>query len=176
MAFIDYVDEDEIPESERVPDRDHIIRVHAVHPRVMRQHFELYRELMYGPGPLGRIQREMIAVVVSSANRCYYCLVAHGQAVRRLSGDPQLGEMMVMNYRVAELEPRQRAMLEFAMKMTIESASIEEADREGLRQHGFSDADIWDIAAVAGFFNMSNRMASALAMQPNREYHAMARG
>jgi len=135
----------------------------------------MYNELMLGESGLSKLEREMIAVVVSSINRCYYCLVAHGAAVRELSGDPELGEMLVMNYRVAELPPRQRAMLDFAAKVSEASYRIEEADREALRAVGFSDRDIWDIAAVAAFFNMTNRMASAIAMMPNRAYHTMAR-
>jgi uncharacterized peroxidase-related enzyme len=95
--------------------------------------------------------------------------------VRQLSGDPVLGEIMVMNYRAAELTPKQRAMLDFAVKVTNASHKIEEADREHLRELGFTDRDIWDIAAVASFFNMSNRMASAVDMRPNHEYHAQAR-
>ena len=135
----------------------------------------LYNDLMLAPSGLSKLEREMIAVVVSSINRCFYCLVAHGAAVRQLSGDPVLGEMLVMNYRVAPLDARQRAMLDFAAKMTTASATIEEADRQALRDTGFSDRDIWDIANVAGFFNMTNRVASATAMQPNEEYHAQFR-
>lgn len=135
----------------------------------------LYNDLMLADSGLSKLEREMIAVVVSSINRCFYCLVAHGAAVRQLSGDPMLGEMLVMNYRVAELEPRQRAMLDFAAKMTTQSATIEEIDRQTLRDAGFSDRDIWDIANVAGFFNMTNRVASATAMRPNEEYHALCR-
>jgi uncharacterized peroxidase-related enzyme len=135
----------------------------------------MYNELMLGPSGLSKLEREMIAVAVSAENRCFYCLVAHGAAVRALSGDPALGEALAMNYRVAEVTPRQRAMLDFAVLMTRASATIEEADRAGLRDHGLSDRDIWDIAAVAGFFNMSNRMASAVDMRPNPEYHAQSR-
>ena len=135
----------------------------------------LYNELMLAPSGLSKLEREMIAVVVSAENRCWYCLVAHGAAVRALSGKPELGEAMAFNYRVAPIEPRQRAMLDFSAKMAKASAEIEEADREKLRQAGFSDQDIWDIAAVASFYAMSNRMASATAMKPNPEYHALAR-
>lgn len=135
----------------------------------------LYNDLMLAPSGLSKLDREMIAVVVSSINKCFYCLVAHGAAVRQLSGDPILGEMLVMNYRVAPLDARQRAMLDFAALITTASATIEEADRQGLRDAGFSDRDIWDIANVAGFFNMTNRVASATAMQPNKEYHAQSR-
>ena len=121
------------------------------------------------------LEREMIAVAVSSHNRCYYCLVAHGAAVRALSGDPALGELMVMNYRAARLSPRERAMLDFAVKLTAEPWSVEDEDRAALRRAGFGDRDIWDIAAVAGFFNMSNRIASATDMRPNSVYHGQAR-
>jgi uncharacterized peroxidase-related enzyme len=117
----------------------------------------------------------MIAVAISSENKCFYCLTAHGAAVRQLSGNPILGEQLVMNYRTADLSPRQRAMLDFAVLMTNHSHEIEEEDRQVLRDVGFSDRDIWDIAAVAGFYNMSNRMASAIDMRPNDQYHAQAR-
>ena len=135
----------------------------------------MYNDLMLAESGLSKLEREMIAVVVSSINKCFYCLVAHGAAVRQLSGDPILGEMLVMNYRVAPLDARQRAMLDFAAKMTTASAEIEEEHRQALREVGFSDRDIWDIANVAGFFNMTNRVASAVAMKPNDAYHAQAR-
>jgi uncharacterized peroxidase-related enzyme len=134
-----------------------------------------YNDLMLAPSGLSKLEREMIAVAVSSENRCFYCLAAHGAAVRQLSGDPELGELMVMNWRAADLSERCHTMLSFATKMTRASDEIEEEDREALRKAGFSDRDIWDIAAVASFFNMSNRMASAVDMRPNREYHAQAR-
>jgi uncharacterized peroxidase-related enzyme len=135
----------------------------------------MYNDLMLAPSGLSKLEREMIAVAVSSANRCYYCLVAHGAAVRQLSGDPALGELMVMNSRAARLSKRQRAMLDFAVKLSAEPWSVEEEDRAGLRKAGFTDRDIWDIAAVAAFFNMSNRVASATDMRPNTVYHAQAR-
>lgn len=134
-----------------------------------------YNDLMLAPSGLSKLEREMIAVVVSAENKCFYCLTAHGAAVRQLSGDPILGEQLVMNYRTADLSDRQRAMLDFAVLMTNHSHEIEEDDRDMLRDVGFSDRDIWDIAAVASFYNMSNRMASAVDMRPNREYHAQAR-
>ncbi len=134
-----------------------------------------YNDLMLAPSGLSKLEREMIAVAVSSENHCFYCLTAHGAAVRQLSGDPELGELMAMNWRAADLSPRHRAMLRFASKLTRASHEIEEADRQALRDAGFSDRDIWDIAAVASFFNMSNRMASAVDMRPNPEYHAQAR-
>jgi len=135
----------------------------------------MYNDLMLAPSGLSKLEREMIAVAVSAQNRCYYCLVAHGAAVRALSGDPVLGELMAMNFRAARLSRRERAMLDFAVKLTAEPWAVEEADREALRRAGFTDRDIWDIAAVAGFFNMSNRVASATDMRPNSVYHAQAR-
>ncbi|MFG1300669.1 peroxidase-related enzyme [Xanthobacter sp. V3C-3] len=135
----------------------------------------MYNDLMLAPSGLSKLEREMIAVVVSSVNRCYYCLTAHGAAVRQLSGDPILGEQMVMNYRAARLDPRRRAMLDFAAKLTERPWEVEEADREGLRRVGLSDRDIWDVSAVVGFFNMSNRIAGATDMRPNEAYHAQAR-
>jgi uncharacterized peroxidase-related enzyme len=135
----------------------------------------MYNDLMLGDSGLSKLEREMIAVAVSSQNRCYYCLTAHGAAVRQYSGNSLLGEQMVMNYRVARLSRRQRAMLDFAVKLTVQPWSVEETDRERLRRAGFSDRDIWDIAAVIGFFNMSNRVASATDMRPNKVYHGQAR-
>ena len=135
----------------------------------------MYNDLMLAPSGLSKLEREMIAVAVSAHNRCYYCLVAHGAAVRAVSGDPALGELMAMNYRAARLSARERAMLDFAVKLSAEPWSVEDGDRAALRHAGFSDRDIWDIAAVAGFFNMSNRIASATDMRPNSVYHAQAR-
>ena len=135
----------------------------------------MYNDLMLGDSGLSKLEREMIAVAVSSQNHCYYCLVAHGAAVRVLSGDPSLGEQMAMNYRAARLSPRQQAMLDFAVKLTEEPWKIGDADREGLRRVGFSERDIFDISAVASFFNMSNRVASATDMRPNAVYHGQGR-
>ncbi|HEV2624126.1 MAG TPA: peroxidase-related enzyme [Xanthobacteraceae bacterium] len=135
----------------------------------------MYNDLMLAPSGLSKLEREMIAVAVSAQNRCYYCLVAHGAAVRQLSEDPPFGELMVMNYRAARLSKRERAMLDFAVKLTAEPWLVEEDDRARLRRAGFSERDIWDIAAVAGFFNMTNRVASATDMRPNSVYHGQAR-
>lgn len=152
-----------------------VLRAYAFDIDKLNAFTAMYNDLMLGDSALTKLEREMIAVVVSSINKCYYCLVAHGAAVRQLSGDPKLGEMLVMNYRVAPLDERQKAMLDFAAKLTNASATTEESDRETLRAHGFSDRDIWDIASVAGFFNMTNRVASGTDMRPNDEYHAQAR-
>ena len=135
----------------------------------------MYNDLMLGESGLSKLEREMIAVAVSSQNRCYYCLTAHGAAVRQYSGNPLLGEQIVMNYRAARLNKRQRAMLDFAVKLTTSPGNVEEGDRERLRRVGFTDRDIWDISAIAGFFNMSNRVASATDMRPNSVYHGQAR-
>ncbi|MFY2824428.1 peroxidase-related enzyme [Ruegeria sp. MALMAid1280] len=152
-----------------------VLRAYAFDIDKLNAFTAMYNDLMLGDSGLSKLEREMIAVVVSAINKCFYCLVAHGAAVRQLSGDPQLGEMLVMNYRVAPLDTRQRAMLDFAAKMTTASTEIEEPDRQRLRDAGFTDRDIWDIANVTGFFNMSNRVASATTMVPNDQYHAQAR-
>ena len=152
-----------------------VLRAYSFDQEKLRPFADSYNNLMLAESGLSELEREMIAVVVSSINRCFYCLVAHGWAVRALSGDPELGELLAINYRLADLSRRQRAMLDFAVKVTEASYAIEEPDREALRQAGFADVDIWDIAAVASFFNMSNRMSSAVDIRPNAEYHARAR-
>ncbi|WP_323769631.1 peroxidase-related enzyme [Antarctobacter sp.] len=152
-----------------------VLRAYAFDIAKLDSFTAMYNELMLADSGLSKLEREMIAVVVSAVNRCFYCLTAHGAAVRELSGDPKLGEMLVMNWRVADLNHRQRAMLKFAEKMTVASSEVAEFDREALRDAGFSERDIWDIANVAGFFNMTNRVASATDMRPNDEYHAQAR-
>ena len=153
-----------------------VLRAYAFDMPKLEAFVAMYNDLMLAPSGLSKLEREMIAVAVSSENRCYYCLTAHGAAVRGLSDDPVLGELMVMNYRAARLDRRQRAMLDFAVKLTAQPFAIEEADREAVRAAGFSDRDIWDIAAVAGFFNMSNRVATATDMRPNSIYHGQKRG
>ena len=153
-----------------------VLRTFSRRQDKLRAFAQYYNTLMLADSKLSKLEREMVAVVVSSANRCYYCLVAHGQAVRKLSGDPELGEMLVMNYRVAKLEPRQRAMLDFAWKLTTAPWEVDEPERETLRQAGLSDDEIFDLADVIGFFNMSNRFAIASDMMPNRAYHGMDRG
>jgi uncharacterized peroxidase-related enzyme len=153
----------------------HVLTSYAHDNTKLEAFATFYNDLMVGPSGLSKLEREMIAVAVSSENHCFYCLAAHGAAVRQLSGDPVLGELMAMNWRAADLSLRHRAMLAFASKVTLHSRQISEGDREALRKVGFSDRDIWDIAAVASFFNMSNRMASAVDMRPNPQYHAQAR-
>ncbi|QCI64666.1 peroxidase-related enzyme [Phreatobacter stygius] len=152
-----------------------VLRAYSHDLAKLKAFVAMYNDLMLAPSGLTKLEREMIAVAVSAVNRCYYCLVAHGAAVRQLSGDPVLGEQIVMNYRAARLGPRQRAMLDFAVKLTETPWMVEEEDRDRLRHAGFTTRDIWDIGAVAGFFNMSNRVAAATDMRPNAEYHATAR-
>ncbi len=152
-----------------------VLRAYSFNQDKLRGFVAMYNELMLGASGLSRLEREMIAVVVSSINHCFYCLVAHGAGVRELSGDPRLGELMAMNYRAAELPAKQRAMLDFAAKLTETPDKMGESDRQALRKAGWSEADIWDIAATASFFNMSNRMAAATEMTPNDEYHGKAR-
>src|SRR5580698_7399769 len=152
-----------------------VLKAWSLRPEKLRTFIASYNELMLGSSDLSKLEREMIAVAVSAHNRCYYCLVAHGAAVRQLSEDPPLGELIAMNYRAARLSKRERVMLDFAVKLTAEPWLIEEDDRAGLRRAGFSERDIWDIAAVAGFFNMTNRVASATDMRPNSVYHRQSR-
>lgn len=152
-----------------------VFNTYSLRPKRLRNFMAMYNEIMLSNSGLSKLEREMIAVVVSSANRCYYCLVAHGAAVRTLSGDPELGEMMALNYRVAKLDNRQRAMLDFAWKMTTTPHLIDDADRNGLRTAGLTNDDTFDLAETIAFFNLSNRMASATDMMPNREYHGHTR-
>ena len=152
-----------------------VLQAYAFDVEKLNTFTAMYNDMMLGDSSLSKLEREMIAVAGSSINKCWYCLTAHGAAVRALSGDPILGEQMVMNWRVADLTDKQRAMLNFAEKVTLDSHKIEEADRDALRAMGFGDRDIWDIASVAAFFNMSNRMSSAVGMDPNPEYHGQAR-
>ena len=153
-----------------------VFSTYSLKPKRLRNFMAMYNDIMLSESGLSKLEREMIAVVVSSANRCYYCLVAHGAAVRQLSGDPELGEMMALNYRVAQLDARQRAMLDFAWKLTTSPHSIEDADRDGLRAVGLTNEDMFDLSETVAFFNLSNRMASASDMMPNRDYHKVMRG
>ncbi len=153
-----------------------VLQAYSLRPQRLRNFMAMYNELMLSQSGLSKLEREMVAVVVSSANRCYYCLVAHGAAVRQLSGDPELGEMMALNYRVAHLDPRQRAMLDFAWKLTVTPHDISDTDRTALTAVGLSNEDIFDLSETVAFYNLSNRMAHALDMMPNPEYHKAIRG
>ena len=152
-----------------------VFNAYSLRPRRLRNFMAMYNEIMLSPSGLTKLEREMVAVVVSSANRCYYCLVAHGAAVRTLSGDSELGEMMALNYRVARLDQRQRAMLDFTWKLTTTPHLIDDMDRDELRTMGLTHEDIFDLSETVAFFNLSNRMASATDMMPNAAYHRQMR-
>jgi uncharacterized peroxidase-related enzyme len=152
-----------------------VLRAYAFDAVKLKAFIDMVDNLMLADSGLTKLEREMIAVAVSAVNHCHYCLTAHGAAVRQRAGDPLMGELIAQNFRAANLPARQKAMLDFSVKLTEAPDKIEEADREALRKAGFSDRDIWDIAAVAGFFNMSNRVAAATEMRPNVEYHFMIR-
>ena len=152
-----------------------VYTAYSLKPQRLRNFMALYNDIMLADSGLSRLEREMVAVVVSSANRCYYCLVAHGAAVRMLSGDAELGEMLAFNFRVAALDPRRRAMLDYAHTLTATPWLIGDADRAGLAAVGLSAIDIFDLSETVALFNLSNRMASATDMMPNRDYHRAAR-
>ncbi|MDX2205627.1 MAG: peroxidase-related enzyme [Hyphomicrobiaceae bacterium] len=152
-----------------------VLRAYAFDDAKLSAFIAMADDLMLADSGLSKLEREMIAVVVSAINHCHYCLTAHGAAVRQRAGDPVVGELMVHNYRAAGLPQKQVAMLDFAVKLTEAPDKIVDADREALRQAGWSDRDIFDIAAVAAFYNMSNRLAAATDMRPNAEYHFAAR-
>ena len=152
-----------------------VLAAFAKFPKQFEGFTKLYNALMLGESGLTKLEREMIAVTVSSENHCFYCLVAHGSAVRELSNDPQLGERIAANFRSAELPKKQEELLNFTKKLTKDPSEIGENDRKKLRDVGYSDRDIWDISAIVGLFNMTNRLASATEMEPNNNYHNLAR-
>jgi len=152
-----------------------VLAAFAKFPKQFEGFTKLYNSLMLGDSGLTKLEREMIAVTVSSENHCYYCLVAHGAAVRELSNDPQLGERIVANFKSAELPKKQEELLNFTRKLTRDPSEIDENERKKLRDVGYTDRDIWDISAIVGFFNMTNRLASATEMEPNENYHSIAR-
>ena len=152
-----------------------VLAAFAKFPKQFEGFTKLYNALMLGESGLTKLEREMIAVSVSSENHCFYCLVAHGSAVRELSSDPQLGERIAANFRSAELPKKQEELLNFTKKLTKDPSEIGENDRKKLRDVGYKDRDIWDISAIVGLFNMTNRLASATEMEPNNNYHNLAR-
>jgi uncharacterized peroxidase-related enzyme len=147
----------------------------ARRPDEFRAFFAYHDALMLREGGLSKAEREMIVVATSGANQCLYCVVAHGAILRIYEKDPLIADQLAVNLRRAELTPRRRAMLDFAMKVALRSDEIEEADFAGLRSHGFSDEDAWDIAAIAAFFAMSNRLANATGLKPNADFYLMGR-
>ena len=141
----------------------------------LKNFVNFYNRLMLKEGHLSKLEREMIAVVVSSCNKCFYCLIAHGAAVRQLSKNPVLGDELAINYRAANLNERHRLMLDFSAKLTENPSKVDNLDRDVLRKAKFSDEEILEIVEVASFFNMSNRIAIGTDMRPNTEYHNIAR-
>ena len=147
----------------------------ARRPEEFRAFFDYHDALMLREGALSKGEREMIVVATSAANQCLYCVVAHGALLRIFEKDPLIADPIATNYRKAPITPRQRAMLDFAMKVATASHALDDADFAALHAHGFDDEAIWDIAAIAAFFAMSNRMANLTSMRPNNEFFAMGR-
>jgi len=160
---------------ERVGFCPNVFRAWAWRPSRFLKWFAHYNELMTGPSGLSRTEREMIAVTVSMQNRCLYCLASHGSTLRQLTGDPVLADRITLDYRRAGLAPRERAMLDYAVKVTREMEECSPEDVARLKSLGFTDEDVWDIAEVAAMFNFTNRLAAATGQLPNPQYHGMAR-
>ena len=147
----------------------------AHRPDEFRAFFAYHDALMLKEGGLTKAEREMIVVATSGANDCLYCIVAHGAILRVYAKNPYVADQVAANYRIADITPRQKAMLAFALKVALRSAEIVDSDFDALRAHGFSDEDIWDIGAITAFFALSNRMAGLIAMRPNDEFHLLGR-
>jgi uncharacterized peroxidase-related enzyme len=147
----------------------------AHRPEEFRAFFAYHDALMEKEGGVSKAEREMIVVATSGANNCQYCVVAHGAILRIRAKNPLVADQVAINYRKADITPRQKAMLDFAMKVALEAATVGEADFVALRAHGFSDEDIWDIGAIAAFFALSNRMANLTDMRPNDEFYLLGR-
>jgi len=147
----------------------------AHRPDEFRAFFAYHDALMEKEGGLSKAEREMIVVATSGANHCHYCIVAHGAILRIYAKNPLVADQVAANYRKADITPRQKSMLAFALKVALASSEIVDADHASLREHGFTDEDIWDIGAIAAFFALSNRMADLTAMRPNDEFFTMGR-
>ena len=147
----------------------------AYRPDEFRAFFAYHDVLMDKEGGLSKAEREMIVVATSAANQCQYCVIAHGAILRIRAKNPLVADQVAVNYRKADLTARQKAMLDFAMKVALEAHVVSDADFAALAAHGFSDDDIWDIAAIAAFFALSNRLANVTAMRPNDEFYLMGR-
>lgn len=147
----------------------------ACRPDEFRAFFAYHDALMDKDGGLTKAEREMIVVATSAANQCQYCVIAHGAILRIRAKSPLIADQIAVNWRKADITPRQKAMLDFAMRVALEAYVVSDADFEALAAHGFSDDDIWDIAAIAAFFALSNRLANVLAIRPNDEFYLMGR-
>jgi uncharacterized peroxidase-related enzyme len=152
-----------------------VFLVLARRPDEFRAFFAYHDALMDKPGKLTKAEREMIVVATSSANQCQYCVVAHGAILRIRAKNPLIADQVAVNYRKADITDRQKAMLDFAMKVALEAYAVGDADLEALRQHGFDEEDAWDITAIAAFFAMSNRLANVADMRPNDEFYMLGR-
>ena len=148
----------------------------AHRPDEFRAFFAYHDALMEKPGNITKAEREMIVVATSAANQCQYCVIAHGAILRIRAKNPLIADQVATNYRKADISERQRAMLDFAMKVSASAQEVGESDFETLKQHGFSDDDIWDIAGISAFFGMSNRIANVTSMRPNAEFYSLGRG
>jgi len=184
MSWLRMPDESELPDDvrslyekplEKLGFVPNVLRYYALRPSHLLGWNAHYEQLMRGESGLTKAQREMIAVVVSVTNRCNYCIVAHSAALRKLTGDPVFADQIAASYKYAELEPKERAMLDFAVKLTEESHRCGPDDVEALRTAGWSDEDVFDIAETAAMFNLTNRLASSLGWQPNPEYFSLGR-
>lgn len=184
LAWIRVPEEAEIPQAVRELARasvdklgifPNVFRIFAARPDHCVRWWQYYDYLMRGPSNLTKVQREMIAVVVSSLNRCHYCSTSHGAALRLLTEDPVLADTLATDYRHAPLDRKDRAMLDFAAKLTTEPHRMTETDVQALREAGWADEDIFDIAQVAAMFNFTNRLANALGWHPNPDYHRVGR-
>nr|WP_294510632.1 peroxidase-related enzyme [uncultured Rhodopila sp.] len=153
-----------------------VFLVLAHRPDEFRAFFAYHDALMDKRGGLTLAEREMIVVATSSANQCQYCVIAHGAVLRIRAKNPLVADQVAVNYRKADITPKQKAMLDFAMQVSAGGYAVGEADIEALKEHGFSDEDVWDIAAISAFFGMSNRMANVTGMRPNDEFYALGRG
>ena len=148
----------------------------AHRPAEFRAFFDYHDALMLKDGGLSKAEREMIVVATSAANDCHYCVIAHGALLRIYAKNPLIADQVAVNYRKADISPRQRVMLDFAVKVALRAQDVDEADHARLREQGFNDEDIWDIGAIAAFFALSNRMAHLTDMRPNAEFYDMGRG
>ena len=147
----------------------------AHRPDEFRAFFAYHDALMDKPGPITKAEREMIVVATSNANQCQYCVVAHGAILRIRAKNPLIADQIAVNYRKADITPRQRAMLDFAMKVSMRAYEVGDADIEELKRHDFTEEDTWDIAAIAAFFGLSNRLANVTSMRPNDEFYTLGR-
>ena len=153
-----------------------VFLVLAHRPDEFRAFFAYHDALMDKPGNLTKAEREMIVVATSSLNQCQYCVIAHGAILRIRAKDPLIADQVAVNYRKADITDRQKAMLDFAVRVSTEAYEVSESDFAALKSHGFTEEDVWDIAAITAFFGLSNRLANVTSMRPNAEFYSMGRG